>query len=148
MYQMKKGGSKPKMKKGGSFPDLTGDGKVTQADVLKGRGVFKKGGSVGPGDGKVTYQGSPNKMTVDTSGYAGGKKRFPVEVSSPDGKYKDYSMVGKKGANKIIKQQQAQEAGKPSKFPSFVTRNSRTAKKSMTTPKQKMGGSVGKSKKK
>ena len=27
------------------FPDLTGDGKVTKADVLKGRGVFKKGGS-------------------------------------------------------------------------------------------------------
>ena len=27
------------------FPDLTGDGKTTQADVLKGRGVFKKGGS-------------------------------------------------------------------------------------------------------
>ena len=25
------------------FPDLTGDGKVTQADILKGRGV-KKGG--------------------------------------------------------------------------------------------------------
>ena len=24
--------------------DLTGDGKITQADVLKGRGVFKKGG--------------------------------------------------------------------------------------------------------
>ena len=29
---------------GSSFPDLTGDGKVTRADVLKGRGVFKKGG--------------------------------------------------------------------------------------------------------
>ena len=28
------------------FPDLTGDGEVTQADVLKGRGVYKKGGSV------------------------------------------------------------------------------------------------------
>ena len=27
------------------FPDLTGDGKVTQADVLKGKGMFKKGGS-------------------------------------------------------------------------------------------------------
>ena len=27
------------------FPDLNKDGKVTQADVLKGRGVFKKGGS-------------------------------------------------------------------------------------------------------
>jgi hypothetical protein len=32
-------------KKGGkAFPDLTGDGKITKADVLKGRGVFKKGG--------------------------------------------------------------------------------------------------------
>ena len=28
------------------FPDLTGDGKVTQADVLKGRGVFQEGGSM------------------------------------------------------------------------------------------------------
>ena len=34
------------LKQGGraKFPDLTGDGKVTRADVLKGRGVFKKGG--------------------------------------------------------------------------------------------------------
>ena len=30
-----------------TFPDLTGDGKVTRADVLKGRGVFRKGGSKG-----------------------------------------------------------------------------------------------------
>jgi hypothetical protein len=28
------------------FPDLTNDGKVTQADILKGRGVYKKGGPV------------------------------------------------------------------------------------------------------
>ena len=28
------------------FPDLTGDGEVTQADILKGKGVFKKGGKV------------------------------------------------------------------------------------------------------
>ena len=32
-----------KLKKGG-FPDLNKDGKVTKADILKGRGVFKKGG--------------------------------------------------------------------------------------------------------
>jgi len=38
--EMKKGG---KVKK--KFPDLTGDGKVTQADILKGRGVFRKGGA-------------------------------------------------------------------------------------------------------
>lgn len=37
---------KKQYKKGGKFPDLTGDGKVTQADVLKGRGVFKAGGKV------------------------------------------------------------------------------------------------------
>jgi len=30
-----------------SFPDLNDDGEVTRADVLKGRGVFKKGGKVG-----------------------------------------------------------------------------------------------------
>ena len=28
------------------FPDLNNDGKVTRADVLKGRGVFKRGGKV------------------------------------------------------------------------------------------------------
>lgn len=33
---------------GKKFPDLTGDGKVTRADIMKGRGVegFKKGGKV------------------------------------------------------------------------------------------------------
>lgn len=46
---MKCGGSM-KYKSGGSFPDLTGDGKVTRADVLKGRGVIKKsGGQAHPG---------------------------------------------------------------------------------------------------
>ena len=43
----KKGGSVKKYKSGGGFPDLTGDGKVTKADILKGRGVIKKkGGNV------------------------------------------------------------------------------------------------------
>ena len=38
-------GIRPRAKlKKGSFPDLNKDGKVTQADILKGRGVFKKGG--------------------------------------------------------------------------------------------------------
>ena len=32
------------MAKKKKFPDLTGDGKVTRADVLKGRGVFSNGG--------------------------------------------------------------------------------------------------------
>jgi hypothetical protein len=36
-----------KVKKGGKgFPDLTGDGKVTFKDILKGRGVIKKKGGM------------------------------------------------------------------------------------------------------
>ena len=38
------GGIKPMMKKGGSFPDLNKDGKITKADILKGRGVIAKKG--------------------------------------------------------------------------------------------------------
>ena len=52
--QIKKamGGLETKMKKkdGGAFPDLSGDGKVTQKDILIGRGVIKKkkrGGTIG-----------------------------------------------------------------------------------------------------
>lgn len=33
-----------KAKSGGSFPDLNKDGKVTKADILKGRGVIAKKG--------------------------------------------------------------------------------------------------------
>ena len=32
-------------KSGGSFPDLNKDGKVTKADILKGRGVIAKKGA-------------------------------------------------------------------------------------------------------
>ena len=32
-------GLEPVRLKDGGFPDLTGDGKVTRADILKGRGV-------------------------------------------------------------------------------------------------------------
>ena len=37
--------------KNGGFPDLSGDGKITQKDILMGRGVIKKagGGSAMPG---------------------------------------------------------------------------------------------------
>ena len=38
-------GIRPRAKlKKGSFPDLNKDGKITKADILKGRGVLKKGG--------------------------------------------------------------------------------------------------------
>jgi len=42
--KMQMGGTKMMMKKGGSFPDLNKDGKITKADILKGRGVIAKKG--------------------------------------------------------------------------------------------------------
>ena len=41
----KKGGKIKKAKAGGSFPDLNKDGKITKADILKGRGVIAKKGA-------------------------------------------------------------------------------------------------------
>ena len=60
-----------KVKKGGKeFPDLTGDGKVTFKDVLKGRGVIKKkGGMIKEGMHKM-----PNKKMMKNSDMKKGKK--------------------------------------------------------------------------
>jgi hypothetical protein len=70
--------------KDGSFPDLTGDGKVTRADVLKGRGVFKKGGSAKPGlwsninrRKKLGISRPKSKSTISTKAYANMKAGFP-----------------------------------------------------------------------
>jgi len=65
---------RPMYKKGGkSFPDLTGDGKVTKKDILKGRGVpgFKDG-SKGPVRKKI-----PNKAfgTGEGRPFPGGEKK-------------------------------------------------------------------------
>ena len=52
------------------FPDLTGDGKVTQKDILKGRGVLNTGGKVKKKKGYA--MGGPMKK----KGYKkGGKVR-------------------------------------------------------------------------
>ena len=64
------------MKKGGKakFPDLTGDGKVTRADILKGRGVFRKGGAAKP-KGKVLEAIKEDyKKSRPPKKFGGGKK--------------------------------------------------------------------------
>lgn len=58
----KKGGPVAKAKSGKSFPDLTGDGKVTRADILKGRGVIKNGGKLKKARGGATL--SPSKSST------------------------------------------------------------------------------------
>ncbi len=76
---MKGGGMASKMaSKGGArggkkFPDLTGDGKVTQADILKGRGIAKKkaGGMAKKGYAK----GGMAKKGYSKGGAVRGKPR-------------------------------------------------------------------------
>ena len=70
--------------KKGTLPDLTGDGKVTRADVLKGRGVFKKGGEAKPGlyaninrRKKLGISRPKSKSTISKKAYANMKKGFP-----------------------------------------------------------------------
>ena len=64
-----KAGGKVK-KSGKGFPDLTGDGKVTFKDILKGRGVIKKkGGMVKKGMHKM----SGGKMMKDSDMKKGKK---------------------------------------------------------------------------
>jgi hypothetical protein len=75
-----KGGKKmpPGYKMGGSagkFPDMTGDGKVTQKDILKARGVpgFSEGGgakkSKGYSKGGVARKGKPRGVGAALRGY-------------------------------------------------------------------------------
>jgi hypothetical protein len=68
----------------GSFPDLNKDGKVTRADVLKGRGVFKKGGEAKPGlyaninrRKKLGISRPKSKSTISKKAYSNMKKGFP-----------------------------------------------------------------------
>lgn len=46
----------PKAKTGKSFPDLNKDGKITKADILKGRGVIAKSGTMMKMGGKAAKQ--------------------------------------------------------------------------------------------
>jgi hypothetical protein len=76
-----------KVKKGG-FPDLTGDGKVTFKDVLKGRGVIKKkGGSV---DMSKEHEGMESKA-MEAKEYAMEEKGYKETKSG--------KMIKKKGKN-------------------------------------------------
>ncbi len=69
-----RGGRNPMGMKNGGFPDLNKDGKVTQADVLQGRGVVKKkaGGMAKKGyanGGAVRKTTKPRGVGAATRGY-------------------------------------------------------------------------------
>ena len=64
-------------KKGSKFPDLTGDGKVSQADILKGRGVKLYGGGMATKGGAKGGRGGKRPMGMMKGGAVGGKKKGP-----------------------------------------------------------------------
>ena len=82
------------------FPDLTGDGKVTQKDILKGRGVLNTGGKVKKKKGYA--MGGPMKK----KGYAmggGPMKKKGYAMGGPM-KKKGYKKGGKvRGAGIAMK---------------------------------------------
>lgn len=69
-------GSLPKKaKSGASFPDLNKDGKITKADVLKGRGVIaKKGATIKAKDGKWMQKATASIKRRGTAGVCTGAK--------------------------------------------------------------------------
>jgi hypothetical protein len=79
--ERKNGGKVTKAKNGKSFPDLNKDGKVTKADILKGRGVIaKKGATVKKAqDG---YTGKPGLLER-----TGPMLKTKVKERSDDGNY-------------------------------------------------------------
>lgn len=95
-----------RMKNGGKMPDLTGDGKVTRADVLKGRGVegFQKGGKV------QTSADTAKKLATEMGGMKkGGKAKDGLAVMIAIGKVK-------KPAKKMGGGMMYADGGKPEKM--------------------------------
>jgi hypothetical protein len=75
MNAQAKRSSKMKNKKK-SFPDLNKDGKITKADVLKGRGVFVDGGPVEvKADNAVDQVGNPKGKKINAQLTGWGKAR-------------------------------------------------------------------------
>jgi len=102
---------KSKKKKGG-FPDLTGDGKVTRADILKGRGVIKKRGGHKPTDKTIGQKERTRKRT---------RKGLNVDVQ----------------ANRDVVKK-AQERGKSTKYQVEVTKTKTKTKRISRKRAQRM----------
>ena len=81
-----RGGRKPMgMKSGGpanKFPDLNKDGKVTQADILKGRGVV--GGRSRAAEKKKTAENN-KRMTEKKRSFSPAKRKFTQVESAYEG---------------------------------------------------------------
>lgn len=119
-----------RMKNGGKMPDLTGDGKVTRADVLKGRGVegFQKGGKV------QTSSDTARKLATEMGGMKkGGKAKDGLAVMIAIGK------PMKKPAKKMGGGMMYAEGGKPEKL---AVGGAGKTRKGMAPIKKAQGGAA------
>ena len=89
----------PGMKAGGKFPDLSGDGKVTQKDILMGKGVIKK-----KGGGKVKPKGA-----AAGGGYKKGGMK--PKGAAAGGGYKKGGMKTKTATKKRVSKPKVRGAG-------------------------------------
>jgi hypothetical protein len=105
--QQKKGGVTKKAKSGGSFPDLNKDGKITKADILKGRGVIaKKGASIKKAQTGNNIKVNPPAGYTKGSGYKSfGKSGVSVKKMQYGGEAASMvpPMMKKGGATKKCK---------------------------------------------
>ena len=99
---LKKGGNLKKAKSGKSFPDLNKDGKITRADILKGRGVIKNGGKLKKARGGASLSPSKSSTSNRLASYGrplgknlSGKLKKGGSVKKAMGGYKMMKMGGK-----------------------------------------------------
>jgi hypothetical protein len=174
-------GSPSKAKNGKSFPDLNKDGKVTRKDVLIGRGVLPKTAKKGmkikkaqdgkkmsyaekEADAKKRYEsGTTPKLegfnplaqryqSIDTSGYAGGKRTFPAKtVSNSDkknpertAKYSDVNRDQVKSTiarNSYTRKKLMKKEGNTDKYDSYLEKSRAIQRKGGVTKKSSSSSS-------
>lgn len=105
------------------FPDLTGDGKVTQKDILKGRGVLNTGGKVkkkGMAMGGMAKGMPAGGMKKKKKGMAAGgmaKKKKGYAMGGPMKKgYKKGGVAGGKRKGKVRGVRIASKGFRPTKM--------------------------------
>jgi hypothetical protein len=80
---------KKKMKDGGkSFPDLNKDGKITKADILKGRGVIKNGGKLKAKSGAALKKQAATAIAMKKAGKSPKKAMGGMKMMKGGGKCK------------------------------------------------------------
>jgi hypothetical protein len=104
-------------KSGGSFPDLNKDGKITKADILKGRGVIaKKGASVKKanfGDvlGKVAKVGGFGLAGMAANKLFGGKKKEAAPGMAPAAPMAASAVAPMKKGGKVAAKKKVMKSG-------------------------------------